>query len=249
MFQLRLLNLVYIDKEVSSGYFPLPISYSSAYQIRCEVIVGENKGAIAPHIEGEIKVTVGSFKPKPNVIFKHQLIRNFVESFRYNLSNIKNDGVSALLTYECLNVNFSYIILFEICEINTKIIESLNTSQETKDKILEINYKFLLKQYKDALLRIGNLGEAIAKELMRKLKKPWKDFKGSINVLTKSDVPKPRSKINYQMLGNFLAPLYYIRNQTHHSVPKIEINESIAAFAIKNLSVIIEHIHDKNIKF
>lgn len=128
-----------------------------------------------------------------------------------------------------------------------KFIDSLNTSKEKKNEILQINLKYLLKNYKDVLIGIGNLGEAIAKELMRKIKVPWKDFRRAIDILVHRKIT--RSRINYHYLGHLLSSLYYIRNQTHHPEPKIQINKTVAEFAIKNLSLILEHIYNKNVKF
>lgn len=247
MFEKMSLNLIYIDEVSSEGYFPVPISYSSLYQIRCVIVEGKNLEGKKPHIEGKIKIRDGSYKPKIKIIFEHQIFNSFVDSFAYNPLNKLNDGVSALLDYYFSNVELSFILLIEIYEIKMKFIESLNTTEENKKEILQINMKFLLKEYKDTLLRIGTFGETIARELMRKINAPWKNFGSAINKLVSTS--KPRSKINYQFLGHLLSSLYYIRNQTHHPNSKIEINDSVAEYAIKNLSLILEHINDKNIKF
>ncbi len=247
MFEIIFFNLIYINEDSYNGYFPLPISFSSLYQIRCEVILGKYLKEKNPHVDGKIKILDGSSKPNPKIIFECQTSDKFVDSFIYNPLNKSNEGVSALLSYDFANVDLPFILLIEIFEIKMKFIDSLNTSKKNKNEILQINIRYLLKNYKDALIRIGTLGEAIAKELMRKLKIPWKDFRGAINALVHKDIT--RSRINYQYLGHLLSPLYYIRNQTHHSEPKIEINETVAEFAIKNLTLILEHIYDKNIRF
>ena len=247
MYELISFNLIYLDEEKNKGYFPIPISYTSLYQIRCEARLGTYKEENKPHVEGNIQILDGSYKIKSKIIFKRQLTDRFVESFNnFKLDEI-NEGVSALLTYEFLNINSSFIILIEIFEIKLKFIESLNTTKEKKDEILEINIKYLLGEYNDALSRIGNLAELIARELLRKNKISWKNFGSAIFALLK--IEKPKSKINYKYLGHLLSSLYYIRNQTHHPEPEILINKSVAEYAIKNISLILEHIQNKNIKF
>ena len=61
--------------------------------------------------------------------------------------------------------------------------------------------------------------------------------------------PKGKTKINYNLIGNMLYPIYYFRNQASHPDPIIPLDEKIATVCVVNLSYILQYLSKNQIKF
>jgi hypothetical protein len=141
--------------------------------------------------------------------------------------------------------------------ISKDLINSLRSDQITKNHISDMLEVFSGGNDKDTCHRIGLIGEAIAKELIKKIKTikqkthtitvKWKDFRSALNTLTNQDLSG--KKYNYKFLGHFLFPLLYIRNEKDHPDPQIEFDKDLAVFALNNLSIILKYLAKQKVSF
>ena len=132
----------------------------------------------------------------------------------------------------------SYLIRAEMSEINKDLIDSLLTSNERKKDLIGLTERFLKQDYKTAIKEAGIFGEYIAKQFLKKLKKKFVSYSSTVSYL--SHLKKTnKMKINYKLIGNFLHPIYYIRNEAMHPNPEIPMDKTTASLVLTNLSGLI----------
>ena len=141
-----------------------------------------------------------------------------------------------------------YLIRAKMSVINKELIDSLLTSNVKKKDLIDLTERFLKQDYKTAIKEAGIFGEYIAKQFLKKLKKKFTNFNSAVNHLTNLNKTS-KMKINYNLIGNLLHSIYYIRNEAMHPNPEISMNETTASLVLTNLSGIITYLSVNQIKF
>lgn len=165
-----------IEKRLISYRFIVPnikiltlLKLDFNYFLRVQIIPVE--GVNEKFIPCELLIT----DVKEKQILSHKFFNECIKSFECkDIEPVRNDYCfcAILLGFSSESEG---ILFIELTEIENKIIEELNVSQNRKDQLYKIIDNYLNEDFEEAINKICIFGEFIAKELAKKIKK--KEFR------------------------------------------------------------------------
>ncbi len=249
MFDITLKSVYNLGPE-NSWFIIAPISFAfnNVYYLELEII---------PPLSDKRKQIEGKYKIA--YIYGDQktfIDERFLNSIKKRVVKKKDPEQPLDIDYKvcllCLEISdpldAQYLIRAKMSVINKELIDSLLTSNVKKKDLIALTERFLKQDYKTAIKEAGIFGEYIAKQFLKKLKKKYVSYSSAVNHL--SNLKKTnRMKINYKLIGNFLHPIYFIRNEAMHPSSEIPMDETTASLVLTNLSGLITYLSINQIKF
>ncbi len=249
MIDIKLRNLYIIAKKEKTTFEPpiIPLILNPNHTYWLETSLFNLEGG-EENLECELII---------KDINSNEIKRNFYKKdyFKFDVNDFPpiDDGLPDIvicnLTYLVKDFEKPKFLKFSLFSLYPNISD-LKTSEQNKKNLLKLMDKFVKKDYEGVITDVGILGEHIATELYKKIKKNKKpkDFRTAVNSLVNISMSS-RMKINYNYIGSLIWPIYYMRNEKSHPEPLIEFKWEEADICMRNLRKIIDVLSAANVKF
>lgn len=220
---------------------PIAFTFNNVYYLELDIIPPLSDKR--KQIEGRFKIMYiyGGRKTLTDERFLNSIKKRIVKKEEPG-KPLDKDYKVCLLGLEIRDpLDTQYFIRAKMSVINKDLIDSLLTTNVKKKDLIDLTERFLKQDYKSAIKEAGIFGEYIAKQFLNKLKKNFTSFNSAVNHLSHLDKTS-RMKINYKLIGNYLHPIYFLRNEAMHPNPEIPMGETAASLVLTNLSGLVKYL-------
>lgn len=210
----------------------------------------------AEEVQTDSEITIRQIYGDNPIIYRKKFYSEMIDDFSRNKDSNSNFNITdenllelCLFTLKVLEPKKKFYILnLDISCLNKVLIESLKTTKEHINHLMNIGDLYLYGNFRQTIIEVGKFGEYLTRQFVKKLKKKYSTFKSGVDCLS-NHRPKGNSRINYNFIGNMLYPIYYFRNQASHPEPEISLDKTTALVSLENLSYILRYISINQIKF